>query len=130
SEIPMVRSPWTLLWPRTGQAPAPRRPIFPLRKRKYMTSSIVATQFRCCVSPICLAADDAVGLRRDPGGLSNLLAGQAAGRFDSPQIASAKFFDECVESHAVALDERPIENASGILLFDGEHNAFIAAKSP
>ena len=37
--------------------------------------------------------------------------------------ASAKFFDECVESHSVTLDERPIENASGILLFDGEHNA-------
>ena len=75
------------------------------------------------MSPICPAADDAVGLHRDPGGLSNLLAGQAASRFDFPQIASAKFFDECVESHSVALDERPIENASGILLFDGEHNA-------
>ncbi len=130
SEIPMVRSPWTLLWPRTGQAPAPGRPIFPLRKRKYMTSSIVATEFRCCVSPICLAADDAVGLRRDPGGLSNLLAGQAAGRFDSPQIASAKFFDECVESHAVLSMKDRSKMLPGFFSSTASIMPFIAAKSP
>ena len=52
SLIPIVRSPCTLLWPRTGQSPAPRRPMLPRSRRKFAISRIVATALRCCVSPI------------------------------------------------------------------------------
>ena len=50
--MPIVRSPWTLLCPRTGQAPAPGRPTLPRSSRKLAISRIVATALRCWVSPI------------------------------------------------------------------------------
>ena len=52
SQIPIVRSPWTLLCPRTGQTPAPFFPICPRSKWILTISSILATAFLCCVSPI------------------------------------------------------------------------------
>ena len=56
SQMPMVRSPCTLEWPRTGQAPAPRRPTLPLSSRKLTTCWIVATACGCCVRPIAQQA--------------------------------------------------------------------------
>ena len=52
SQIPIVRSPCTLLCPRTGQRPAPGRPMLPRSSRKLTISRIVATALRCCVRPI------------------------------------------------------------------------------
>ncbi len=52
SKMPMVRSPWTLEWPRTGQTPAPGRPMFPRRRRKLTTSRMVGTECLCWVRPI------------------------------------------------------------------------------
>ena len=52
SKMPMVRSPWTLLWPRTGQSPAPGRPIAPSRRWTLTTSRMVATALRCWVRPM------------------------------------------------------------------------------
>ncbi|MCY1223377.1 hypothetical protein D9M72_355000 [compost metagenome] len=50
--MPMVRSPWTLLWPRIGDAPAPGLPMFPRSSRRLMISLMVATPFLCCVMPM------------------------------------------------------------------------------
>ena len=50
--MPIVRSPCTLLWPRTGQSPAPGRPMLPRSSTKLTISRIVATALRCWVMPI------------------------------------------------------------------------------
>ncbi len=52
SKMPMVRSPWTLLWPRTGQTPAPGRPMLPRSRRKLTTSWMVGTECLCWVRPM------------------------------------------------------------------------------
>ena len=52
SQIPMVRSPCTLLWPRTGQAPAPGLPMLPFIRSRFTISWMFATALRCWVSPI------------------------------------------------------------------------------
>ena len=48
----MVRSPCTLLWPRTGQTPAPGLPMLPRSMRKLTISRMVGTPCLCWVSPI------------------------------------------------------------------------------
>ncbi len=50
--MPIVRSPCTLLWPRTGHTPAPGRPTLPRSSRKLTTSLMVGTECLCWVSPI------------------------------------------------------------------------------
>ena len=52
SQMPMVRSPCTLEWPRTGQSPAPGLPMLPWRNATLAISLMVATELRCWVSPI------------------------------------------------------------------------------
>ncbi|SHV88684.1 Uncharacterised protein [Mycobacteroides abscessus subsp. abscessus] len=52
SQIPMVRSPWTFEWPRTGHTPAPGLPIMPRINSRFVASPMVATACRCWVSPI------------------------------------------------------------------------------
>ncbi len=52
SQIPIVRSPCTLEWPRTGNSPAPGRPMLPCRKARLAISLTVATPLRCWVIPI------------------------------------------------------------------------------
>ena len=52
SQMPIVRSPCTLLCPRMGEAPAPGLPMFPRSSRRLMISLMVSTPLRCCVRPI------------------------------------------------------------------------------
>ena len=52
SQMPMVRSPWTLEWPRTGHRPAPGLPMLPCSSATLVISLIVATALRCWVMPI------------------------------------------------------------------------------
>ena len=52
SQMPIVRSPWTLLCPRTGQAPAPALPRLPRSIRKFTISLMVGTAWVCCVTPM------------------------------------------------------------------------------
>lgn len=52
SQMPIVRSPWTLEWPRTGQRPAPGLPMLPWRNATFAISLTVATALRCWVMPI------------------------------------------------------------------------------
>jgi hypothetical protein len=52
SQMPMVRSPCTLLCPRIGEAPAPGLPMLPRRRSRLMISLIPFTAALCCVSPM------------------------------------------------------------------------------
>ncbi len=52
SKIPMVRSPWTFEWPRTGQRPAPGRPMAPMRRWTFTISRMISTAFFCWVIPM------------------------------------------------------------------------------
>ena len=52
SQMPMVRSPCTLLCPRMGEAPAPGLPMLPRSSSRLMISLMVATPFFCCVMPM------------------------------------------------------------------------------
>ncbi len=52
SQMPIVRSPWTLLCPRTGQTPVPARPRLPRSIMKLTISRMVGTPCLCCVMPI------------------------------------------------------------------------------
>ena len=52
SQIIIVRSPCTLLCPRTGQAPAPGRPRCPPSSSRLQIIWMVATECRCWVMPM------------------------------------------------------------------------------
>ncbi|MNN30381.1 hypothetical protein D3C81_1440270 [compost metagenome] len=52
SSMPMVRSPCTLLWPRTGDRPAPGLPTLPRSSCRLMISCTVGTEWRCWVTPM------------------------------------------------------------------------------
>ncbi|MNN12223.1 hypothetical protein D3C81_1252060 [compost metagenome] len=52
SLMPMVRLPCTLLWPRTGQSPAPGLPIWPHIRCRLTISRMVSTECLCWVIPI------------------------------------------------------------------------------
>ena len=52
SQMPMVRSPCTLEWPRTGHSPAPGLPMLPCSSATLTISLMVATALRCWVMPI------------------------------------------------------------------------------
>ena len=62
--MPIVRSPCTLEWPRTGHRPAPGRPMLPRRSMKLTISWIVRTACLCCVRPIAQHAMTALRRRR------------------------------------------------------------------
>ncbi len=49
--MPQVRLPWTLLWPRTGEGPAPSRPMLPRSSRRLTISRTVSTPCSCWVRP-------------------------------------------------------------------------------
>ena len=52
SEMPTVRWPCTLLWPRTGQMPAPGLPMLPRMSCRFTSIRTVSTPLRCWVSPM------------------------------------------------------------------------------
>ncbi len=62
SQIPIVRSPWTLEWPRTGSTPAPGLPMSPRTSARLTISLIVATALWCWVMPHRPAPDGGVGV--------------------------------------------------------------------
>ena len=66
SQMPIVRSPCTLEWPRTGHAPAPGLPIIPRSSRKSTIACTLSTAFTCCVSPmahVTMVARDSIATR-------------------------------------------------------------------
>ncbi len=85
SKMPMVRSPWTLEWPRTGQTPAPGRPMFPRSRRRLTTSRMVATACLCWVRP---------------------MAQQTMVRFDARIMASARSISGRVRPVAVRVSSQ------------------------
>src|SRR5665647_2602251 len=76
SHTPIVRSPWTLEWPRTGHAPAPGLPKFPCRSSRLMISLRVLTECGCCVRP---SAHGGLGLDHHLGDRGDLQPGQPGG---------------------------------------------------
>ena len=76
SQMPMVRSPCTLEWPRTGQSPAPGLPMLPWRNATLAISLMVATELRCWVSPIAQQITVRDGVAEHRRALLDLLAGQ------------------------------------------------------
>ena len=52
SEMPTVRWPWTLEWPRTGLMPAPSRPMLPRRRRRLTYMPSVWLPWTCWVRPM------------------------------------------------------------------------------
>ena len=78
SQMPIVRSPWTLLWPRTGHGPAPGLPMFPRSSSRFITSCTLPTPKRCCVRPIAQQAIVRSARRVELGELAHLGARDAA----------------------------------------------------
>ena len=74
--MPIVRSPWTLECPRTGNRPAPGLPMLPWAKARLQTSLMVATELRCWVRPIAQQNTVAVESRSSCAGFGDLLAAQ------------------------------------------------------
>ena len=77
SQMPIVRSPCTLEWPRTGHSPAPGLPMLPCSSATLAISLIVATALRCWVMPIAQQMTVARGVAEHPRGLLDLRAGRA-----------------------------------------------------
>ncbi len=87
SQMPIVRSPWTLEWPRTGQSPAPGLPMLPWRNATLAISLMVATELRCWVMPIAQQITVRDGVAEHRGRLLDLRAGQP-GRARAPASQS------------------------------------------
>ena len=107
--MPIVRSPCTLEWPRTGQAPAPGLPMAPRSSRVLVSSWMVATAWRCWVSPIAqqMMIRSAAG---DPAvQLVDRLAIEPGGRQQGVGIERVEVGAQLVEPVAVGVDERPVE---------------------
>ena len=101
---PSVRSPCTLLCPRTGQTPAPGLPICPRRSSKLTISWTLATRVLVLREAHRPAADHALSTAmRDLGGLADLLARDAAAlRRSSSQVVASRSASERLEAVACA----------------------------
>ena len=90
SQMPMVRSPWTLECPRTGHTPAPGLPIMPRISSTLVISGWSATACVCWVRPIAqqtMVRSEAISIcatrsswsRSMPGGLQHGVEVDGAG---------------------------------------------------
>ena len=96
SQMPIVRSPCTLLWPRTGHGPAPGRPMFPRSSSRFTISWTFATPCSCCVSPMAQQAMTALRARVELRQLAHLR------RAGLPRARSSSASERCVERGAPA----------------------------
>ena len=80
SQMPIVRSPCTLEWPRTGHSPAPGLPMLPWSRARFTNSLIVATALRCWVIPIAQQVMVAAESRNIPAACSISDAARARSR--------------------------------------------------
>ena len=103
--MPIVRSPWTLEWPRTGQAPAPGLPSMPRKSRKLATSCTSCTPCLCCVSPIAQQQTGRATGWRFPAAERTVCA-ESTALGDEPESDSlARFAANRLEAAGVLLDE-------------------------
>ena len=113
SQIPIVRSPWTLLCPRMGDAPAPGRPMLPRSSRKLTISRMVATALLVLGQPHRPADDDAVvrPRRGPPTPRSSRGSGRCATRW-SAQSRARPGADGFVVAVGVVVDEVAVDRAA------------------
>ena len=110
----MVRSPCTLVWPRTGHAPAPGLPMLPRSSRKLTISARCRRRSRAGSAP----SPSETIVARDS------MATRAAARIDflrhaarrlpaRPTSRAASADDQLLEALGVLVDERAVDDAPG-----------------
>ena len=91
--MPIVRSPCTLECPRTGQTPAPGRPMLPCSSSTLTRSRRVGTECLCCVRPIAQQMIVAFERRTDSPTARRVFSGspvaETSSRHGTARIASA-----------------------------------------
>ena len=114
SQMPIVRSPCTLLWPRTGQTPAPGGPDLPRSMRKLTISRTVATPCFCCVTPI--AQHTMIFLLASTRSTTSSISSRdspVAARMSVP-VDLPGVLGELGEAGGVAVDEVVVEHGAGV----------------
>ena len=111
SQMPIVRSPCTLEWPRTGNRPAPGLPMLPWAKARLATSLMVATALRCWVRPIAQQNTVRVGVARASARASVICArvSPVVRRPPVPVDGAARARVHSLEAGGVLLDEVVVE---------------------
>ena len=110
SQMPIVRSPCTLEWPRTGNSPAPGLPMLPCAKARLTTSLMVATALRCWVSPIAQQNTVRVGVARASRAASVICSRVSpVTSATRSQSTRADVRPPLVEAGGVAVDEVVVE---------------------
>ena len=123
SQMPIVRSPCTFEWPRTQQAPAPGRPMWPPSSRRLSTAETLSTPLRCCVRPI--AQHTIIRSARAailPGGAGSSSTRTPLASTISPQSVASGIGGQRVEAFGVPVDEGPVDHLAGtavLFLEDG-----------
>ncbi len=103
SVMPTVRSPWTFEWPRTGQRPAPSRPILPLSRQRLASCCTVARAVAVLGDAHAVDHDGALGAscRRAPACL-DLAARQAGLALDVYPVRRLQVGGQGVDAGRVA----------------------------
>ena len=115
SQMPMVRSPWTLECPRTGQAPAPGLPKLPCSSRTLTISLMVSTECGCCVTP--RAQQKMVALdRMSIPATSSICSGPGPVAFSvSAQSSSRAGLTVCLKAVGLSLDKGTVDDGARVL---------------
>ena len=122
SKMPIVRSPCTLLCPRTGHTPAPGRPTSPRSSRRLTTSRMVGTECLCWVRPIAqhttvrreastISRARSISARSRPVAVERLVPVGGAGGVGELLVAVGVFADELLVDAALGLEDEAVEHA-------------------
>ncbi len=111
SQMPIVRSPCTLEWPRTGHRPAPGLPMLPCSSATLTNSLIVATELRCWVMPIAQQKTVAEESRSMPAASSISGAVETGGPLDLGPVEARQVVGVLGEAVGVPLDEVAVDRS-------------------
>ncbi len=109
----MVRSPWTLLWPRTGQTPAPGRPMWPPQHQAVDDLADRRDRVPVLGQAHRPAGDDRVGLHDHASRLADRLP--CAGRWrrrPRPSRAPARWVAQARRSRRSCFDELVVDETA------------------
>ena len=125
--MPIVLSPCTFEWPRTGQVPAPGLPMLPRTKSK-LTISLDAADRVVVLRQTHRPANDHPLVRHDQfGGGADSAALEPALPHDSVPVLEAQVVQKPVEALRFFLDKGVVEHFAGpLILFFQQllHDAF------